>query len=103
MKNTRKNYEWEMKTGETALVEVTGEYRSSFCKDFTICCGGYVEDIYETDDADEILEVFDSWGFDFVSEKTRDFNRAYIQSVMIDEDATLESLLKEFAEKERGI
>lgn len=96
---TGMEYIFESDGTGTVWVEVVGEYVDGsvdICASHQAGEGGD-EWFYECDDADEIMAWLVSQGVEFESRRSMAFNRAYIQHVLIEGDATLDELLDEAA------
>lgn len=86
-------YAFESKNMGTVEIRVTGEYRESSAKDIDVFFEGGDRSWEEIDDADEIMQWLVDSGVEFESDRSMAFNRAYIQSVLIDGDAAELELL----------
>lgn len=89
-------YRFESANAGTVEISVTGDYDNG-CKDIDACFVGGDHSWLEADDADEIMQWLVDQGVEFESDRSMAFNRAYIQSVLIDGDATEAGLLDEAA------
>ena len=81
-------------------VAIVGEYHDG-CRDIEVSFGDWSdlheERFDEIDDADLVMNWLAENGVKFESKRSALFNRYYIQSVMIDGDATETSLVAEIA------
>ena len=89
-------YRFESKNAGAVEISVTGDYANG-CKDIDVSCATGDGEFVETDDADEIMQWLVDEGVEFESDRSMAFNRAYIQSVLIDGDATEAGLLDDAA------
>ena len=89
-------YAFESKNMGTVEIDVFGEYRDSFEKDIDVCHARNNRE-FTTDDADEIMQWLVDEGVEFGSDRSMAFNRAVIQSALIDRDDTVERLLDQAA------
>lgn len=87
-------YAFESSNAGTVEISVTGDYANG-CKDIDACFEGGDRSWEETDDADEIMQWLVDCGVEFEGDRSMAFNRAVIQSVLIDGDATIAGLLAE--------
>lgn len=90
-------YRFESKNAGTVEISVTGKYRGSSAKDIDVLFEGGDRTWEEIDDADEIMQWLVDSGVEFEGDRSMAFNRAYIQSALIDGDATEAELLDEAA------
>lgn len=88
-------YRFETSKG-TVEISVSGEYDNG-CKDVDVSYEGADRTFEECDDADEIIQWLVDEGVKFESMRSCAFNKAYIQHVLIEEDATEQQLLNEAA------
>ena len=91
-----KTYAFESASAGTVEVSVTGDYANG-CKDIDASFEGGDRSWEEVDDADEIMQWLVDSGVEFEGDRNMAFNRACIQSVLIDGDATEAGLLDEAA------
>ena len=92
-----REYRFESKNAGTVCVTVTGEYRDHWAKDIDVSCATGDGEFVECDDADEIMQWLVDEGVEFESDRSMAFNRAYIQSALIDGDRNGAELLDEAA------
>lgn len=91
-----KRYAFESANMGTVEIDVFGEYRDGYEKDMNVCHAGNDRD-FTTDDADAVMQWLVDEGVEFESDRSMAFNRAVIQSVLIDRDETVEHLLDQAA------
>ena len=94
-----REYKFDDAHGELVWVEVVGEYVDG---GVDLSAGhhggdGNTEWFYECDDADVVIQWLVDEGVEFESDRSMAFNRAYIQHVLIEGDATEAELLDEAA------
>lgn len=80
----------------TVEISATGDYVNG-CKDIDASFDGGDRSWEEVDDADEIIQWLVDCGVGFESDRSMAFNRAYVQHVLIEGDATEAELLDEAA------
>lgn len=78
----------------TVEVTVDSRYRDGGA-DLTVGVDGEMEEFHETDDADDVMAWLHGRGVQFESVRSEMFNRAVIQSVMLDRETTVLDLLGE--------
>jgi hypothetical protein len=78
----------------TVEISATGDYANG-CKDIDASFDGGDRSWEEVDDADEIIQWLVDCGVEFESDRSMAFNRAYVQHVLIEGDATEAELLYE--------
>ena len=97
-----RKYQFDSANQGTVSIEVTGEYRDGFEKDFAIIADAWDEyvEISECDDADEVMQVIVDGGVEFDSMRSCAFNRMVIQACMITGDSTVDDCLDYIASKD---
>ena len=88
-------YRLDSKNAGTVEVIVAGDYRGTTAKDIAVVFSGGDGFFEEIDDADLVMQWLVDNGVEFESDRSMAFNRDYIQSVLLDGDATEGELLDE--------